>query len=106
MSQLADWRDPAGFEGRYQVARPERVRSVDRYVPQGSRWKHPVMKLHRGRELKPYICKNGRKRVILHVDGDRHCRYVDDLVREAFGTEAPANNGHPSSKPWRLPNKR
>lgn len=80
------WCDVLGFESLYQVAaRPERVRSVDRYVAQGSRWGHPIMKLHRGRELKPYVCDNGRLRVILHADGDRHCRYVDDLVREAFG---------------------
>ena len=81
----ADWRDHPDYEGLYQVARPERARSVDRYVVQGSRWGHPVRKLHRGRELKPYVCDNGRRRVILHADGQRHCRYVDDLVREAFG---------------------
>jgi hypothetical protein len=85
---MTEWRDPPGFEGLYQVARPERVRSLDRHVPQGSRWGHPVMKLHHGRELTPYVCENGRLRVILHVGGDRHCRYVDDLVREAFGSEA------------------
>jgi hypothetical protein len=44
------------------------------------------MKLHHGRELTPYRCPNGRLRVVLHDAGHRrHARYVDDLVREAFG---------------------
>jgi hypothetical protein len=62
------------------------VRSLDRTILQGSRWGHPVMKLHHGRELTPYRCPNGRLRVVLHDAGHRrHARYVDDLVREAFG---------------------
>jgi len=95
MTDLAGYVAVLNFIGLYVVNRSGSVRSLDRYVPQGSRWGHPVMKLHRGRELKPYVCGNGRLRVILHADGDRHCRYVDDLVREAFGTEAPAKRTGP-----------
>ena len=79
------WRSISGFEDLYEVALPDKVRSLDRIVPQNSRWGHTVNKTHRGRELTPYVCENGRQRVILHADGHRYCRYIDDLVREAFG---------------------
>ena len=62
--EMTDWRDVVHFEDLYQVALPDRVRSLDRYIPQGSRWGHPVIKLHRGRELTPYVCQNGRQRVV------------------------------------------
>jgi NUMOD4 motif len=83
------WRDLPGFEGLYQVALPDRVRSLDRWVPQASRWGHTVSKRHDGCVLKPFVCKNDRKRVVLH-DGAhrRHLRYIDDLVREAFSPKA------------------
>lgn len=86
--EMTDWRDVVHFEDLYQVALPDRVRSLDRYIPQGSRWGHPVIKLHRGRELTPYVCQNGRQRVVLHANGRRHCRYIDDMVRQAFGEQA------------------
>jgi hypothetical protein len=73
------------FEGLYTINRSGSVRSVDRYIVQGSRHGHPVANLHHARVLKPYITKSGRRQVILHADGRRYCRYIDDLVREAFG---------------------
>jgi NUMOD4 motif len=82
---LETWCDVPGFELLYEVARDGRVRSLDRLVPQASRWGHTVRNRHEGRVLTPYICKNGRKRVVLHdAAHQRHLRYVDDLVREAF----------------------
>jgi hypothetical protein len=85
----ACWTDVVGFEGLYAVARPDRVKALDRYVPQGSRWGHPVVKFHAGRELTPYTTENGRQRVVLHDAAHRrHAKYVDDLVRQAFGVEA------------------
>jgi hypothetical protein len=82
---MTAWRHALGFEDLYQVALPDRVRALDRIVLQGSRWGHPVANRHRGRELTPYVCRNGRKRVVLHdAAHQRHLRYVDDLVREAF----------------------
>lgn len=94
---MTEWRDvPDLDEDLYQVARDERVRSLDRIVWQQSRWGHPVANRHHGRELTPYICSNGRKRVVLHADGHRYCRYVDELVREAFGG---GSDWHTHSKP-------
>src|SRR5271168_3766773 len=74
------------FEGLYEINRSGSVRSVDRYIVQGSRHGHPVANLHHGRVLKPYITKSGRRQVILHADGHRYCRYIDDLVREVYGS--------------------
>lgn len=86
---MTDWRDALGFEDLYQVALPDRVRSLDRTVWQRSRWGHPVANRHHGRELTPYVCDNGRKRVVLHDHAHRrHLRFVDDLIREAFGADA------------------
>jgi hypothetical protein len=79
------WCDVPGFESLYEVARDGRVRSLDRNVPQASRWGHTVRKWHEGCVLTPYTCKNGRKRVILHDAAHRrHLRFIDELVREAF----------------------
>ena len=76
------------FERLYQINRSGSVKSVDRYIVQGSRHGHPVANLHHGRVLKPYITKSGRHQVILHADGHRYCRYIDDLVTQAFGEHA------------------
>jgi hypothetical protein len=76
------------FEGLYTINRSGSVRSVDRYVPQGSRWGHPVAKFHHGRELAAYVTKSGRRQVILHAEGRRYCPNIDDLVTQVFGEEA------------------
>jgi hypothetical protein len=83
----AAWCDIKGFEGLYQISRCAEVRSLDRYIVQGSRHGHPVANIHHGRVLKPYITKSGRRQVILHAGGRRYCRNIDDLVREAFGAD-------------------
>ena len=76
------------FEGLYDVALPGRVRSLDRTVSQMSRWGRPIAYRHHGRELTPYVCDNGRLRVVLHdASHQRHLRYVDDLVKAVFGDE-------------------
>jgi NUMOD4 motif len=82
------WRDIAGFEGLYQVAAGGRARSLDRIVPQRSRWGHVVYNTHRGRELKPYRTKSGRLQVVLHDAAHRRdLRFVDDVVNQAFGDQ-------------------
>jgi hypothetical protein len=81
------WRNIPGFEGLYQCRLDGLVRSLDRYVVQGSRHGHPVANRHHGRILTPYVTRSGRRQVILHADGRRFCRNVDDLVRQAFGVE-------------------
>ena len=104
---MTHWRDIPGFETLYQVARPDWVRSLDRAVPERSRWGHTVTTSHRGHVLKPYRCKNGRKRVVLHDHAHRrHLRYVDQLIAETFGrevTEARRDrcelNDHPHNHP-------
>ena len=81
-----EWRDAIGFKGLYQVRPPDRIRSVHRGVPQLSRWGTVVVNRHAGRELKPFVTRSGRLRVVLHdSDHQRHSVYVDALVAEAFG---------------------
>ena len=88
-TDLAGYVAVLNFIGLYVVNRSGTVRSLDRYIPQGSRWGHPVMKLHHGRELTPFTTKTGRQVVVLHDhQHHRHCRQVDHLVREAFGAAA------------------
>jgi len=51
-----------------------------------SRWGHTVTTAHHVRLLAPYVCHNGRQRVVLHDEAHRrHMRYVDRLVDEVFG---------------------
>lgn len=91
-TDLAGYVAVLNFIGLYVVNRSGCVHSLDRYVPQMSRWGHPVMKLHRGRQLSPFTTKTGRQVVVLHDHQHRrHCRQVDHLVREAFGaaTDVP-----------------
>ena len=87
-----EWRDIPGFEDLYQLARDgvdSAVRSLNRRVPQQSRWGHTVRNVHRGRTLKPYRTKSGRLRVVLHDHNHRrHSRYVDALLAETFGGSA------------------
>jgi hypothetical protein len=83
------WYDIPGFEGLYQVCLHGRVKSVDRWVHQLSRWGRVVANPHHGRVLKPFTTENGRQRVVLHDAAHRrHARYVDDLVAETFGAAA------------------
>jgi hypothetical protein len=83
MTTAEIWRYVADFdEGLYQVAPPDRVRSLDRIVWQMSRWGHPVANRHHGRELTPYVCENGRKRVVLH----------DAAHRRQFGSPGPSRS--------------
>jgi hypothetical protein len=79
------WRDVPGFDGLYAIARDGRVRSLDRAVPQMSRWGHTVTTAHHGRELTPYVCQNGRLRLVLHDAAHRrHLRFVDRMLDDVF----------------------
>ncbi|WP_152531289.1 hypothetical protein [Mycobacterium sp. UM_CSW] len=89
-----EWLDHPDFVGLYQVRfngysagrLDGDVRSLDRQIPQKSRWGTTVPKTHYGRILQPYTTRSGRRRVVLH---DRHHRrrlkYIDDLLAELFG---------------------
>lgn len=80
------WRPIPGFEALYEIALDGRVRSLDRTVPQRGRYGTTQYNHHHGRVLRPYRCKNGRLRVILHDHAHRrHARYVDQLVEVVFG---------------------
>jgi len=86
MTTAEIWRPVPGFDGLYLLALDGRVRSLDRAVPQMSRWGHTVTTAHHVRLLAPYVCHNGRQRVVLHDEAHRrHMRYVDRLVDEVFG---------------------
>lgn len=74
------WKDIEGFEGLYQVSNLGNVRSLDRYVSHLSGGEC----LKKGRILKPYIDKDGYKKVILCKYGEKRLQVVHRLVAQTF----------------------
>lgn len=74
------WKDVIGYEGLYQVSDAGEVRSLDRYIKQGSR-----MRFQKGRLLKAErCCSTGYMYVNLSNAGKvKHCT-VHRLVAVAF----------------------
>lgn len=82
---MEQWRDVPRWEGIYQVSDTGRVKSVDRRLPVVNRFGIIENRLHRGKELKPSLTKNGYFMVTLTRPGsERECRCVHQLVAEAF----------------------
>lgn len=71
------WRDVVGWEGLYEVSNMGKVRSIDRTIEDGRRYK--------GRELKPWF-NEGRARVTL--PGKTKVK-IHRLVCEAFNGPPP-----------------
>lgn len=90
-----EWRPVVGFEGYYEVSNLGRVRSLDRFVNNGSgSFLKPGRVLAGSRDA-----RDGRHRVGLMVDGHLTMRTVAPLVLEAFvgprppGMDCLHNNG-------------
>ena len=84
------WLPVVGYEGYYEVSDQGRVRSVDRVVPHGKRWK-----AMQGKPLKPSPnCRSGIRVVTLSKCGKRNQRQVHVLVLLAFvGPRPPDKEG-------------
>ena len=78
--QSIEWRPVVGYEGSYEVSTRGRVRSLDRVLHDGHKW--------RGRELKlvSRMAHDGtpRVQVTLHLGGRQRTRLVHHLVLESF----------------------
>lgn len=85
------WKPVPGFEGIYEVSNMGQLRSLDRVLSSGRRWK--------GRILKQSLTWNGYFYLNLSKDGIYYRRYLHRLVLEAFvgpspeGMEACHENG-------------
>lgn len=56
---MEQWKAIPGLEGRYEVSDAGRVRSLDHFVVQGSRWGAPMRRLNKGREISLTRDRNG-----------------------------------------------
>lgn len=83
-----EWRPICGLEGRYEVSKFGRVRSLDRIGTQGSRWGHPVEVRIKGRLLTPSPAAGGYLYARINGAG----ALVHRLVLEAF--VGPCPDGH------------
>lgn len=73
-----EWRDVAGYEGYYQVSNKGNVRSVDREIECNG-----GIRLQKGKQLKPFVNKQGYRQVILNKKGMKLFR-INRLVAQAF----------------------
>lgn len=89
------WADIEGFEGLYQVSDQGRVRSLDRVLSDGRRWRGGLLSTKKGggRHVCIRLCK----------DGKHHWRGLHRLVLTAFvgpcpeGMEGAHNDGTPAN---------
>lgn len=77
------WKDIAGFEGKYQISDDGEVKSLTRWVPNGS---HKGMCLQE-RILRQQPMPNGYLQVSLRDGTKTHVKYVHIMVAEAFLTK-------------------
>lgn len=79
------WKDIDGFEGLYQVSNLGRVRSLDRYVQQKTRWGGITQVHKKGVILTPKRENEIRYLTVsLWKNGKHYLRYVHRLVAIAF----------------------
>ena len=86
-----NWKPVVGFEELYEVSDQGNVRSLDREVLVERQY-GPVVRKHKGRELKLITNPSGHLKVNLWRDGQMFTRYVHRLVLEAFRGTCP--DGH------------
>lgn len=75
-----EWRDVAGYEGKYQVSSTGRVKSIDRTVNSKGGSKRTV----RGRIIIPQVSNNGYHIIGLHGIGSQRTKSVHRIVATAF----------------------
>lgn len=80
------WKDIEGYEGLYQVSNLGRVRSIDRYVDQMSRWGTSYPRLFKGRVLSLQKISGGYVGVLMKENGHTIMKLVHRLVANAFIT--------------------
>ena len=90
------WREVVGWEGFYEVSDRGNVRSVDRVIT----YSNGSTRLQKGKNLKPYLRKNGYTQVGLRRPGAKPVTgRVHQMVMESFvgpppeGMEVCHNNG-------------
>jgi NUMOD4 motif len=84
------WRPVRGFEGLYEISDKGQVRSVDRRIPQRSRYGGVITVRRTGVLLAAFERRDGRRQVVLHDRHHRrHTRLIDQLVEDAFSDEHP-----------------
>jgi hypothetical protein len=81
---MSEWRDIPGYVGHYQASADGKIRSVTRLIGETNR---RVEK----RVLKHSANPQGRKRVVLCIDGKTKAHAVHRLVYAAFKGEVPEN---------------
>lgn len=87
---MIEWRDIAGYEGRYQVSNTGLVKSCEHWHPTTIKGT-PVMR-HRKEQLLKQWKRSSYLIVDLWRDGERDVRSVHVLVYEAF--IGPIKKGH------------
>ena len=75
-----EWRDVAGYEGRYQVSSMGRVKSLERNIPH---WRGGE-RIQKERILKPGVRRKGYLFVVLCAGGKSRTFTVHRLVCQAF----------------------
>ncbi len=76
------WKDIPGFEGRYQVSRGGRVRSLDRYITQSNGKGATLTRQMKGKTLTPQAFSNGY--LGMYLGRGSRCFLVHRLVAQAF----------------------
>ena len=90
MDQIIErWLPVAGHEGAFEVSSWGRVRSLDRWVEQGSRWGGAISYLRKGRILS--LC--GKPYLVVRLRPEPQVKRVHVLVAEAFLPECPGRYG-------------
>ena len=75
------WKPLPEWEGFYEISSHGQIRSVDRTLPDGRRY--------RGKMLSPYSLPSGYRKVNLARDGKRFPKYMHRLVLETFHGPCP-----------------
>ena len=77
---MEEWRDVAGYNGKYQVSNLGNVRSIDRTFVNAC----GVRVTRKGFPLKPMLNQGGYLKVTMHKRGKVNTEVVHRLVAEAF----------------------
>lgn len=78
------WKPVVGFEGAYEVSNFGRVRSLDRYVSQRTKWGGVSTSLKHGQLIRPGPVNSGYVQMHFHRDGHQTSKLLHAVVLEAF----------------------
>jgi NUMOD4 motif len=94
-----DWLPVPDWAGLYSVSNRFRVRTEPREVTRANGAQFTTQGCIRRLEQR----KSGALMCKLRRPGHEQTIHVGRLVEELFGTEAPANNGHPTANDREMP---